>query len=97
MSDPILATPPAACCLQGFVHTGQPTGDIIHLAGMDTYRARPPNPADENRIIFYFPDVWGIEGSFLSNGKLLMDYFALQGLLPPDREKWSGTASKQVS
>jgi hypothetical protein len=79
--SPVLAAPPGACCLEGFVHVGDPAGDIITIAGMETYRARPKHQQDEKRIIMYFPDVWGINGSFQYNGKLLMDYFASEG--PP--------------
>lgn len=80
-SSPVLAQPPGACCLEGFVHAGQPKGEMVTLAGLDTYRARPQSSEQEDRIIMYFPDVWGINGSFQSNGKLLMDYFASQGML----------------
>lgn len=82
-STPVLASPPADCCLSGFVHAGQPVGEMVSVGGIATYLTKPPNFATENteRILFYFPDVWGIEGSFQSNGKLLMDYFATQGLI----------------
>ncbi|ESK94069.1 dienelactone hydrolase [Moniliophthora roreri MCA 2997] len=80
-SSPVLASAPGDCCLKGFVHLGEPKGDIIKIAGLDTYRARPESLSDENRIVMYFPDVWGINGSFQFNGKLLMDYFASQGFL----------------
>ncbi|KAL0571421.1 hypothetical protein V5O48_010537 [Marasmius crinis-equi] len=83
MSDtsPVLASGPGECCLKGFVHLGEPKGEIIKIAELDTYIARPPSSADGKRIIMYFPDVWGINGSFQFNGKLLMDYFAAQGFL----------------
>ncbi|KAJ7582192.1 dienelactone hydrolase [Mycena floridula] len=78
-STPILAAPPGECCLKGFIHAGTPVGDIISVAGIDTYITKPSAPT--SHILFYFPDVWGIEGSFQSNGKLLMDTFAKEGFL----------------
>jgi len=79
MSDPVLAKPPADCCLSGFPHEGTPVGTFISVADVKTYITRPPSSATQNRVILYFPDVWGID-VFL-NGQLLCDYFASQGFL----------------
>ncbi|KAJ7910094.1 dienelactone hydrolase [Mycena leptocephala] len=69
MSDPVLAKPPGDCCT--------PTGKFITIADVNTYIAHPPNQAQENRVILYFPDVWGIDT--FTNGQLLCDYYASQG------------------
>ncbi|KAJ7181260.1 dienelactone hydrolase [Mycena filopes] len=79
MSDPVLAKPPGDCCLDCFPHEGTPTGKFVTIADVKTYMARPPTTAQENRIILYFPDVWGID--IFINGQLLCDYFASQGFL----------------
>ncbi|KAJ7097117.1 dienelactone hydrolase [Mycena belliarum] len=79
MSDPVLAKPSGDCCLKCFPHEGTPSGEFISIAEVKTYIARPPSPAQENRIIFYFPDVWGID--IFVNGQLLCDYYASQGFL----------------
>ncbi|KAF7355933.1 Dienelactone hydrolase [Mycena venus] len=81
MSDPVLAKPPGDCCLNCFPHDGTPTGKFITIADVKTYIARPPNPAQENRVILYFPDVWGIDS--FTNGQLLCDYYASQGTQVP--------------
>ncbi|KAJ7679490.1 dienelactone hydrolase [Mycena polygramma] len=79
MSDPVLAKPPGDCCLNCFPHEGTPKGEFIKIAAVNTYITRPPTPAQENRVILYFPDVWGID--IFTNGQLLCDYFASQGFL----------------
>ncbi|KAJ7625893.1 dienelactone hydrolase [Roridomyces roridus] len=78
-SDPVLAIPPGDCCLNSFPHEGAPKGTFIPIAEVQTYISRPPTSAKENRVILYFPDVWGID-TFV-NGQLLCDFFAAQGFL----------------
>ncbi|KAJ7908790.1 Alpha/Beta hydrolase protein [Mycena leptocephala] len=75
MSDPVLAKPPGDCCLNCFPHEGTPTGKFITIADVNTYIAHPPTQAQENRVILYFPDVWGIDT--FTNGFLVLaiDYF----------------------
>ncbi|KAF7311830.1 Dienelactone hydrolase [Mycena indigotica] len=77
--DPVIAQPSAACCLEGYPHTGSPKGEFIHIAEVNTYVTRPPSKSQENRVILYFPDVWGID--VFQNGQLLCDYFAASGFL----------------
>ncbi|KAJ7509478.1 Alpha/Beta hydrolase protein [Mycena galericulata] len=79
MADPVIANPPGDCCLNCFPHEGTPVGKFITVTDVGTYITRPPTPAQENRIILYFPDVWGID-TFI-NGQLLCDYYASQGFL----------------
>ncbi|KIJ24036.1 hypothetical protein M422DRAFT_275274 [Sphaerobolus stellatus SS14] len=76
MSDPaILAEPPSAdCCKPGFIHSGEPKGETIKIAGFDTYAAHPPQPS--KKVILAFPDA---HGPFHINNQLLFDYFASQG------------------
>ncbi|KAJ7509481.1 hypothetical protein B0H11DRAFT_2168805 [Mycena galericulata] len=76
MADPVIANPPGDCCLDCFPHEGTPVGKFITVTDVGTYITRPPTPAQENRIILYFPDVWGID-TFI-NGQLLCDYYASQ-------------------
>ncbi|KAJ7056259.1 Alpha/Beta hydrolase protein [Mycena amicta] len=79
MSDPVLAAPPADCCLEGYPHTGTPKGEWAAIADVNTYISRPPPTTKESRILLYFPDVWGID--IFLNGQLLCDYFASNGFL----------------
>lgn len=93
-TDPVLAAPSSDCCLKGFVHAGEPKGEMISIAGIPTYITKPPSgSANKNHVVLYFPDVWGVDGSFQFNGKLLMDYFASEGnvarvSIPLIRRNW---------
>lgn len=72
-----LAKPSGQCCLQGSLHQGEPRGEHVTVAGVETYIARPTAERANNHILLYFPDVWG----FFNNGFLIMDGFADAGYL----------------
>ncbi|KIJ54241.1 hypothetical protein M422DRAFT_154039 [Sphaerobolus stellatus SS14] len=73
----VLAKPSGEdCCKQGFIHSGEPAGKTISIAGFDTYVSGSPHPT--NNVILVFPDV---HGPFHINNQLLYDYFATQGFL----------------
>ncbi len=76
-TDPVLASPPADCCLDCFPHEGTPKGTWEDIAGVQTYVSLPPSGGARTKIIMYFPDVWGID--IFVNGQLLVDYFAQKG------------------
>lgn len=73
----VLAGPPGDDCCKntGYIHEGEPKGEIIELGGLKTYISHPPKPTD--KIILVFPDV---RGPFQINNELVMDYFASQGI-----------------
>ncbi|KAF9026836.1 dienelactone hydrolase [Hymenopellis radicata] len=75
-TDPVLASPPADCCLDCFPHEGTPKGTWENIAGVQTYVSVPPG-GTSTKVIMYFPDVWGID--IFVNGQLLVDYFAQKG------------------
>ncbi|KAK0209227.1 Alpha/Beta hydrolase protein [Desarmillaria ectypa] len=77
MPDPVLASPPADCCLDCFPHEGTPRGKWARIVDIETYILKPVHERNTNQIILYFPDVWGID--IFVNGQLLADYFASQG------------------
>ena len=77
---PVLAGPPGDCCVKGVKHFGEPSGEIITIAGVQTYLSKPP-PAKESsqdkKIILFLADVYG---PLFINAKLLQDYYASCGL-----------------
>jgi hypothetical protein len=78
--SPVLAGPPGECCVQGVKHFGQPSGETIQIAGIQTYISKPPvkgSPQDK-KIILYLADVFG---PFYINSQLLQDYYASHGSL----------------
>jgi hypothetical protein len=72
-----LAKPAGDCCLKGSIHEGEPRGSYAMIAGVETYVVAPPSGRANNRILLYFPDVWGL----FNNGLLIMDGFADAGYL----------------
>ena len=82
--SPILAGPPGDCCVKGVKHFGEPSGEIITIAGIPTYISKPP-PAKEGskdkKIILYLADVFG---PLFINAQLLQDYYASYGLSQHD-------------
>ena len=79
----VLAGSPGDCCLKGVKHSGEPSGETITIAGIQTYISKPPPAKDsshdnlDKKIILYFADVYG---PFYLNAQLLQDYYASQGL-----------------
>lgn len=62
------------CCITGYKHTGDPTGTVIQLGGMDTYLAEPPaGTQGPKKVLLFISDV---HGSMYLNAKLLQDNFA---------------------
>ena len=78
--SPVLAGPPGDCCVKGVKHFGEPSGETITIAGVQTYLSKPP-PAkgslDDKKIILFLADVFG---PFYINAQLLQDYYASHGL-----------------
>jgi len=77
--SPVLAGPPGDCCLKGVKHFGDPTGETITIAGVQTYISKPPPAKDslhDKKIILYLADVFG---PFYINAQLLQDYYASHG------------------
>jgi dienelactone hydrolase len=63
-------------CFKGFVHQGNPRGQLIKLHGLDTYVSTPPSGRPVDGIIVIIPDAFGIE---FVNNKLLADHYAEKG------------------
>jgi hypothetical protein len=84
--SPVLAGPPGDCCLKGVKHFGDPSGETITIAGVQTYLSKPPPAKDssssvhDKKIILYLADVFG---PFYINAQLLQDYYASHGLSTP--------------
>ena len=78
--SPVLAGPPGDCCFKGVKHFGEPRGETITIAGVQTYLSKPLQPKDsshEKKIILFLADVYG---PFFINAQLLQDYYASCGL-----------------
>ncbi|KAI9039898.1 dienelactone hydrolase [Aspergillus affinis] len=75
--DNILAKPADLCCLKGAFHTGEPTGSIAQIGGVDTYIAKPHPERSNGNVVLFFPDAFGLH---ISNF-LMMDAFAECGYL----------------
>lgn len=75
--DPVLAKPADLCCLKGAFHTGEPTGAIEQVEGVDTYIAKPPPNKANGNVLLFFPDAFGLH----INSFLMMDAFAECGYL----------------
>lgn len=75
--DPVLAKPADLCCLRGDVHTGEPTGSIIQIEGIDTYVATPDPKAANGNVLLLFPDAFGLHINLM----LMMDTYAACGYL----------------
>jgi hypothetical protein len=73
----VLAGPPGECCIQGVKHFGEPSGETITIAGIETYISKPSDKGN-SKIILYFADVFG---PFYLNAQLLQDYYASHGSL----------------
>ena len=75
--DPVLAKPADVCCLKGAFHTGEQTGSIEQVEGVDTYVAKPPPNKANGNVLLFFPDAFGLH----INSFLMMDAFAECGYL----------------
>ncbi|RDW79350.1 hypothetical protein BP6252_03988 [Coleophoma cylindrospora] len=73
----IIAKPADLCCLKGAFHTGEPTGSIEQIEGIDTYVARPQPKRSNANVVLFFPDAFGLH----MNSFLMMDAFAECGYL----------------
>jgi len=75
----VLAGPPGDCCFKGVKHFGEPSGETITIAGVQTYISKPPPAKDsshDKKIILYLADVYG---PLYINAQLLQDYYASHG------------------
>ncbi|KAK4048694.1 hypothetical protein OIV83_004664 [Microbotryomycetes sp. JL201] len=59
-------------CLQGTLHEGTPTGEIVDIAGVSVYAAIPKGGHDSSKAFLFLGDIYG----FYTNPKLLCDGFA---------------------
>ncbi|RAQ59960.1 dienelactone hydrolase [Aspergillus flavus] len=75
--DNVLAKPADLCCLKGAIHSGEPTGAITQIEGIDTYIARTHPERSNGNVILFFPDAFGLH----INSFLMMDAFAECGYL----------------
>ncbi len=83
------------CCARGSVHTGTPVGEIIKVAGLDTYVSRNTNA--NGRAIFFLHDAFG--WTFINN-RLLADTFAAQANVDvylPDLLEGDGIPESAIS
>jgi len=46
--SPVLAGPPGDCCVKGVKHFGEPSGETITIAGVQTYISKPPPAKDSS-------------------------------------------------
>ncbi|KAF3402485.1 hypothetical protein DPV78_004272 [Talaromyces pinophilus] len=77
INDPVLAKAADLCCLKGDIHSGQPTGNIIQIGGVDTYVATPHPKVANGNVLLFFPDAFGLH----INSNLMMDAYAACGYL----------------
>ncbi|KAJ3537006.1 hypothetical protein NM208_g6484 [Fusarium decemcellulare] len=73
----VLAKPADLCCLKGAFHSGQSTGSVEQIEGVDTYVARPHPERSNRNVLLFFPDAFGLH----INNFLMMDAFAECGYL----------------
>ncbi|KAK9368867.1 dienelactone hydrolase [Lipomyces kononenkoae] len=67
---------PAACCMEGYAHHGEPAGTVCKYEDFDIYVAKPA--VSTNKVIIYLTDIFGLP---FTNHKLIADNFAKQGFL----------------
>lgn len=75
--DSVLAKPADLCCIKGAIHSGEETGAIEQIDGIDTYVARPPAGKANGNVILLFPDALGLH----INTFLMADAYAECGYL----------------
>ncbi|KAK9348926.1 dienelactone hydrolase [Lipomyces starkeyi] len=68
--------PAGACCMEGYVHHGEPAGTLAKYTEFDIYVAKPSVATD--KAIVYLTDIFGMP---FTNHKLIADNFAQQGFL----------------
>ncbi|ORY05288.1 hypothetical protein BCR34DRAFT_590949 [Clohesyomyces aquaticus] len=70
-----LAKPSGACCLSSSIHSGTPLGTFQSIAKSKAYISEPPAEKNNNHVLLYSPDVWGL----FPNGPLSINAFAAAG------------------
>jgi hypothetical protein len=75
--DRVLAKPADLCCFKGDIHTGEATGTIGQIEGVDTYVATPEPSKSNGNVLLFFPDAFRLH----INSFLMMDAFAACGYL----------------
>ncbi|KAF2760776.1 alpha/beta-hydrolase [Pseudovirgaria hyperparasitica] len=70
------SNPACEHCIQGTIHTGQPTGSEASLHDLNVYIANPPSGTTPKAIIVIYTDVFGLP---LPNNKLIADAYARAG------------------
>ncbi|KAI0795811.1 alpha/beta-hydrolase [Abortiporus biennis] len=64
-------------CFIGVRHEGNPSGTFTTINGVNVYIATPSGEFNKEKVLLYFPDVFGLE---LPNHQLQADDFALNGI-----------------
>ena len=89
--DKVLAKPADLCCLKGGFHTGEPTGSVTQIDGIDTYVAKPQPGTENGNVLLLFPDAFGLH----TNSFLMMDAFAECGYLTLGVDYFLGVSTTQ--
>lgn len=66
------SNPPSTCCTKVVFHTGEPTGQVITLAGLPTYVTKNYS-TESTKFLVIFGDIYGYK---LINTQLVADTFA---------------------
>ncbi|GAQ12288.1 protein AIM2 [Aspergillus lentulus] len=68
---------PGSCCFTGFLHQGDPKGEIEQINNFRAYVARPEGDKTPNKAVILLSDIFGI----FPNSQLVADAFAVNGYL----------------
>lgn len=63
-------------CFTGFVHNGEPRGEVAQVHGLDCYVSEPIDGKPSRGIVVILPDCWGWQST---NNRLLADNYAAKG------------------
>ncbi|KAL1999251.1 hypothetical protein VTN02DRAFT_4824 [Thermoascus thermophilus] len=84
------SNPPGACCVTGFKHEGNPSGEIKAIGNIETYFSYPKDNKTPEKAVLILSDVFGI----YPNSQLVADDFAAQGYLAVIPDLFQGDAIK---
>ncbi|KAF4239385.1 hypothetical protein CNMCM6805_005807 [Aspergillus fumigatiaffinis] len=68
---------PGSCCFTGFLHQGNPKGEIEQINNIRAYIAHPEGDEKPNKAVILLSDIFGI----FPNSQLVADAFAVNGYL----------------
>lgn len=69
------SNPPANCCIEGVLHTGETHGHFETFEGVNLYVTGDPK---SEKLLFFCSDIWGIQAK---NAQIMADNFAKQGYI----------------